>query len=529
MRIVSDRQKTLSFTSVRASARQRWEIISDVLDANPEIAVLVWDDLTTGKGEKRKKKTGARGMSADQVLRFAIVQRYEGLSFRRLHDRVDDSIVLREFCRVPFDRIPSVSALQENIKRLRPETLVEVNAAVIRYAEREGVEDGKRVRIDTTGVESNIHYPRDSRLLWDSVRVLTRILRHAETSLPWLTGKFSDHTRSAKKLLFKITNSRGSKRRKSLYRKLIATTRKVEGYGQRALEQLGPERCGALDQMCIAADCASALEHFLPLVRTVIEQAERRVIKGEQVAAVDKALSIFEPHADIIKKGQREIIYGHKVLVTGGKSNLILDCQVLEGNPADSNSSSRHSIATANYSAKRPGKSRPTPGSPANTTGRRRAPWASKTSPSARPKATSSPNSSQAPASTKRFANGGPASKASSPQPNAPTDLPVATGEASSHSNPTSNSPCSHSTYTPSPGTCSPDKKPVATPDSPHCATGMPENPIFSAQHLSSHLETHNFRSRPLKTDQQIVHNHRATLVSGQKLIKTKPRNNLSE
>jgi len=275
-------------------------------------------------------------MSADQVLRFAIVQRYEGLSYRRLYDRVDDSIVLREFCRAPFGKIPSVSCLQENIKKLRPETLIEINAAVVRHAEREGIENGKRVRIDTTGVESNIHYPRDSRLLWDSVRVLTRILRRAETSLPWLTGKFSDHTRSAKKLLFKITNSRGSKRRKSLYRKLIATTRKVEGYGHRAIELLGRERCSDFDEMFIAADCASALEHFLPLVGTVIEQAERRVIKGEQVAAADKALSIFEPHADIIKKGQREIIYGHKVLVTGGKSNLILDCRILEGNPADS-------------------------------------------------------------------------------------------------------------------------------------------------------------------------------------------------
>ena len=336
MRIVSDRQKTLSFTSVRVSARQRWETISDVLDANPQIAALVWDDLTTGKDGKRKKKTGARGMSAEQVLRFAIVQRYEDLSYRRLYDRVEDSVVLREFCKAQFERVPAVSTLQENIKRLRPETLERVNGAIVLYAKREGVEDGKRVRIDTTGVENNIHYPRDSRLLWDSVRVLTGILRRAETELPWLTGKFSDHTRSAKKLLFKITNSRGSKRSKPLYRKLIATTRKVEGYGQRALELLGPEMCNDFDEMFIAADCASALEHFLPLVQSVIEQAERRVIKSEQVAAADKVLSIFEPHADIIKKGQREIIYGHKVLVTGGKSNLILDCRILEGNPADS-------------------------------------------------------------------------------------------------------------------------------------------------------------------------------------------------
>ena len=212
MRIVSDRQRTLSFTSVRVSARQRWEVISDVLDANPQIAALVWDDLTTGRDGKRKKKTGARGMSAEQVLRFAIVQRYEDLSYRRLYDRVEDSVVLRKFCRAEFDRIPAVSTLQENIKRLRPETLERVNSAIVLHAKREGVEDGKRVRIDTTGVENNIHYPRDSRLLWDSVRVLTGILRRAETELPWLTGKFSDHTHSAKKLLFKITNSRGAQR-----------------------------------------------------------------------------------------------------------------------------------------------------------------------------------------------------------------------------------------------------------------------------------------------------------------------------
>ena len=102
-------------------------MITDILDANPEIAAFLWDDLTTANDGGRKKNTGACGMSAEQVLRFAIVQSYESLSYRRLYDRVDDSIALREFCKVEFQSIPATSTLQQNIKRFRPETLARVN------------------------------------------------------------------------------------------------------------------------------------------------------------------------------------------------------------------------------------------------------------------------------------------------------------------------------------------------------------------------------------------------------------------
>lgn len=335
MRIISDRQKTLSFTSVRIGAKRQWEMVSEILDANPEVAELVWRDLTTDKDGRCKKDTGSPGMTADQVLRFAIVQKREGLSYRRLYDRVDDSIVLREFCRVPFEKVPAVSTLQDNIKKLRPDTIKQVNTVIVRYAQRKGIEDGKRGRIDTTGVECNIHHPTDSRQLWDSVRVLTRVLRRVETDLPWMRGKFGDHTRAAKKLLYKINNSRQVRTRKVLYRRLIAITREVVGYGHCALTQLGTEHCTDTEQMFLAAEYASVLEHFLPLAAAVIDQSERRVLKGDSVPATEKVLSIFEPHTDIIKKGQREILYGHKIVLAGGKSNLILDCQVHRGNPSD--------------------------------------------------------------------------------------------------------------------------------------------------------------------------------------------------
>lgn len=77
------------------------------------------------------------------------------------------------------------------------------------------------------------------------------------------------------------------------------------------------------------------LDHYAGLTRKVIDQTERRVIRGETVDARDKVVSLFEPHTDIIVKDRRETLFGHKVCLTGGASNLILDCLITEGNPAD--------------------------------------------------------------------------------------------------------------------------------------------------------------------------------------------------
>lgn len=77
------------------------------------------------------------------------------------------------------------------------------------------------------------------------------------------------------------------------------------------------------------------LKHYIELSKKVIAQTKRRVFKGETVPASEKVFSIFEEHTYIIKKDRREDYYGHKVFLTGGKSNLILDCKIVEGNPAD--------------------------------------------------------------------------------------------------------------------------------------------------------------------------------------------------
>ena len=203
----------------------------------------------------------------------------------RLIRNPQTTIVLRKFCRMPFEEIPQHSALQENIKQIRPETLQQINAAVIAYAVEVKVEDGKRIRIDSTAVEAKIHHPTDSGQLWDCVRVLTRILRRVETEFDFLHGRFSDHTRVAKKLRYKINNTRGQDNRRPLYKRLIETTKKTVAYAEQAIGELAPERFKTFDELLIASALRSTLEEFTPLAKRVIDQSTQRVLDGEQVPA----------------------------------------------------------------------------------------------------------------------------------------------------------------------------------------------------------------------------------------------------
>jgi IS5 family transposase len=335
MRLVSQRQRSLSFYQSLPSYTQEWEKIGSILDASPLINALAWSDLNKGCGGQPKKATGAKGMSAEQVVRFAVVKMKERLSYRDLKDRVADSICLRAFCLVDYEDVPAFTTLQENIKKISAATWGAINAAVVQYACAQGVEDGECVRIDTTAVKANIHHPTDSHLLWDGNRVLARILQRIESEFERLRRSFHDHRRAAKRLFYRIHNTQGEDNKKPLYKRLIAYTEKTLGYARAAQEALQPAQCASLEETFAAAGYVSELEQFIPLVERVIDQSRRRVLLGEKVPANEKIVSIFEPHTDIIKKGQREITYGHKVLLSGGRSNLITDCAIERGNPAD--------------------------------------------------------------------------------------------------------------------------------------------------------------------------------------------------
>ena len=303
------------------------ELIDKILEKTSIIYQMALQDLTR---EVKSKETGANGMSAEQVVKAAIIKQSRGFSYEDLAFHIADSGCYRKFMKIGFaDKGFSSSALCANIKALTPETWETINRVIVAYANETKVERGRKVRIDCTVVPSNIHQPFDSTLLWDSVRVLTRLLKHAGSLFPDVDIIVKDHTKRAKRRMLGVMNAKGKKAREKQYKDLILITGKTVGYAQRASSIL--EKHSSVH----AASMVQELSHYISLAQKVIDQTERRVLQGESVPASEKVVSIFEPHTDIIIKDRRDTYYGHKICLTGGASNLILDCEILEGNPAD--------------------------------------------------------------------------------------------------------------------------------------------------------------------------------------------------
>ncbi|RLE44787.1 ISNCY family transposase, partial [Candidatus Woesearchaeota archaeon] len=194
-----------------------------------------------------------------------------------------------------------------------------------------GIEKGRKVRVDCTVCESNIHHPTDSSLLWDSVRVLCRLTQRAKNLL---RVNVTDHCRRAKKRSLGILNAKNKEVRTKHYRDLLKVT-KMTMADAVSIRDLLTTTASPTDNPMLAIVISTELDHYIPLAQQVIEQTERRVIKGEKLKACEKIVSIFEPHTDIIVKDRRETYYGHKLAITGGASGLLTDLVIEEGNPAD--------------------------------------------------------------------------------------------------------------------------------------------------------------------------------------------------
>ncbi len=309
------------------------EQMSLVLDANPEILDFVFADLSKG----RRTDTGRKGMTADQVLRCAVLKQIREMTYNDLEYFLADSRSLRSFARLEQSQSPSTSTLQSNIKSLQEETWMAIHQFVISYANEEKLEKGRKIRLDSTVVETDIHAPSDSTLLWDGVRVITRWLFDGKKLSPKPGYYFSDHRRVVKKRLFTIQNAKSRKVREAAYKDMLKYAYKVCAYGEPAAVELHYFEGGS-DVLDVfrARNLAEEIARAIRLLRKVIDQTEKRVLRNEKVPASEKVVSLFETHTDIIVKGNRKTEYGHKIFLTGGASNLIIDCLIERGNPADS-------------------------------------------------------------------------------------------------------------------------------------------------------------------------------------------------
>jgi transposase, IS5 family len=314
------------------------EAVSTFLDSQHGMIERVRHDLVRGLKKPRK---GRRGLTARQVLRSLVLMRVKDWDYRELRERIADGVTLRQFTDFYCDPVPKHDAFNRGFNRLTPQTLKAVNDLVVLAAVGLGLEDGAKLRVDTTVVETDIHHPTDNTLLWDVVRVVTRLVGRLAKALKMRRIKgFHDRRRSAHRRMYEIqrmTTRQRQERQTTIYRALIGVAEDVVASAKTALERTATMRGEDLSAAMAIDAIRDEIVHYCGLGERVIDQARRRVLEGEQVPNAEKIYSIFEPHTDLIKRGKvrTPVEFGHKVFLAESAKGLITQYEVLKGNPTD--------------------------------------------------------------------------------------------------------------------------------------------------------------------------------------------------
>jgi len=330
-RTFAQAQRTLNFVPMQSSQVKFLESLEQIIDkVSRTVLPLIEVDVTL---DCNNPDLGREGMSADNILRMAMIKQIYRSSYRDLQNRVEDSILLRRFAGYEYTMVPSYKTLQENIKHVRDDTWMVFNRALVQYGVAHKVDSHESIRIDSTAIESNIHHPTDASLLSDSIKVLVRLLKRAKKVFPKAGVTLHNREKTAKKLLFLASNEKDQKTQDSHILEMARIASELCRYARDSIKALRAYKINTEVKMAAKA-VADTLKEYKDLAQKVINQARIRIKTGTPAAVEDKVVSIFEPHTDIIVKGSRESVFGHKVSLTVG-SKLIQDCQILDGNPAD--------------------------------------------------------------------------------------------------------------------------------------------------------------------------------------------------
>jgi IS5 family transposase len=327
--------------------------ISDFLDRQADLVDKVHADLVRGL---KRLRTGRDGISAAQVIRSYLLSRIKNWDLRELRERIADGYSLRLFTHFFSGRVPNHRTLNRNFNRLRRETVRLLNEAVVDAIVEMRVGNVRKMREDTTVVETNIHFPTDSGLLWDVVRVQTRLVNVLREELgDRFRCDFSDRRRRARRRMQEISRMTAKTRTRQQVRKYRDLIQVTEEVLQKAAAHAHAAK-GLLDgldpmQAALVSGLASEIEEFGRVGQRVVDQTRRRVMGGEQVPVEDKLFSIFEPHTDLIVRGKARtpVEFGHKVRIVESSYGLITDYEILKGNPPDQD----HVKPTLDYHRKR--------------------------------------------------------------------------------------------------------------------------------------------------------------------------------
>jgi len=315
----------------------------DLLLDDPALVDLVRQCLA--KRSPRSTRTGRRGLAPDRLLRCCVMKHLKGWSFRALERELRSNLVYRRFTHFDADITPEFTVFSRSFALLSPAVTAEIHQRVVRLACEHGVAQGEKIRTDTTVVESSVHYPTDSSLLGDGIRVLSRSLQRIADECKTGALEVVDHGRAVKHRLLEISRAAKSlteanqQRMRDSYQKLMGLTRSVVRQASEVVQRWRKGRLKVVGTVLGVATQIGQLRHFLPLVENVIRQTKERVVKGNSHVE-GKVLSLFEPHTEVIRKGKahKPNEFGRLVRIDEVENGIVSGYQVLVGNPDDSTS-----------------------------------------------------------------------------------------------------------------------------------------------------------------------------------------------
>lgn len=318
-----------SMPKIVRTHRGKHKRISEILDENRELLDLAARDL---KVLSQGGKSGRGAVyTAENLLRALIVHTVEGEALRDTIVRIAESPFLQDFVRLGNRSVMDFTFLDKAFKAIRPETWKKLNEILGRYAVETKRIDPSAVRVDTTVTETTIHYPTDSSLLWDSWRVLARLLRAGRALAPELC-EHRFHDRLVKRAFHRIVRY-GKSPAKKRKRLVAASWRELIGHVRWIVDVASEFAVRSRSHAELAVQGVGVeIEGYLGSVRTVLSTAERANVQGETVPASERVFSLFEPHTELISRGKsgKPVEFGHVVMVAQTKGKFISDYEVME-------------------------------------------------------------------------------------------------------------------------------------------------------------------------------------------------------
>jgi len=315
-----------------------WMRAADRLLEDDELLTQIFE--AQGRRWKQSRRRGRLQTPAEVVLRIMLLKHIRNWSYEVVEREVRANLVYRDFTRIGTYKVPDAKTLGRLGQAIGPEVVQQLHTRMVELAREHKVVQGRRMRVDTTVVETNIHYPTDSSLLGDGARVLTRLAKRIGEAVGGLQTKVRDRMRSVRRKVVQIAiasrqkGAAGAEKRKKIYRGLLSVVRKVRNQAQRVqaeVEGLSRPKRGRVKKL------TQALDTMVGRVTQVLKQTRARIFQGN-TKSPDKLVSVFEAHTEIIRKGKasKPTEFGKMVKLQEAENQIVTHYEVFDEKPADS-------------------------------------------------------------------------------------------------------------------------------------------------------------------------------------------------